>query len=119
VILVVLFGVVVDELFDAGLNPADLGGDLVGGGGPDERFRIGVPVLDVGADAVGQGVDRGERGAVDGLFGDGAEPGLDLVDPRGADRGEVERDVRVRVTSRSSTNRMPSDRCERRAAVEF
>jgi hypothetical protein len=82
----VLLGVVVDELFDAGLNPADLGEDLVGGGGPDERFRIGVPVLDVGADAVDQGVDRGERAAADGLFGDDAEPGLDLVDPRGADR---------------------------------
>jgi hypothetical protein len=52
VILFSLLRVVRDELFDVGLDPADLGEDLVGGGGPDERFRVGVPVLDVGADAV-------------------------------------------------------------------
>lgn len=33
----------------------------------------------------------------DGLAGDDAEPGLDLVDPRGADRGEVEMHVAVVV----------------------
>jgi hypothetical protein len=50
VILFVLFELFDDELLDAGFDPADLGEDLVGGGGPDERFGVGVPVLDVGAD---------------------------------------------------------------------
>src|SRR5437868_3536502 len=47
------------------------------------------------ADAGDQGVDRGERAAADRLAGDDPEPDLDLVQPRAADRGEVERDVRV------------------------
>jgi hypothetical protein len=39
---------------------------------------------------------RASAGATaDDLVGDDAEPGLDLVDPRRADRGEVEADVRV------------------------
>jgi len=35
------------SLLDAGLDPADLGEDLVGGGGPDEWLGVGVPVVDV------------------------------------------------------------------------
>jgi hypothetical protein len=40
VILFALLGVVVDELLDVGLDELDLGQDLVGGGGPDERFAV-------------------------------------------------------------------------------
>jgi hypothetical protein len=39
---VALLAVVVDELFDAGLDPVALGEDLVGGGGRNEWFRAGV-----------------------------------------------------------------------------
>jgi hypothetical protein len=38
-------------LLDTGFDPADLGRDLLGCGGPHNQFRIGVPVLDVAADA--------------------------------------------------------------------
>jgi hypothetical protein len=46
VILFELLRVVLDELLDAGLDPADLGEDFVGGGGPGEGFGVGVPVCD-------------------------------------------------------------------------
>jgi hypothetical protein len=95
VILVSLLRVVVDQLFDVGLDDADFGEDLAGGGGPSERFRVGVPRVDVGADLGDQDGDGGEGAASDGLAGDDPEPDLDLVQPRGSDRGEVERDVRV------------------------
>jgi hypothetical protein len=38
VILVSLVPVVVHQLLDAGLDEADLGQDLLGGGSPDERL---------------------------------------------------------------------------------
>ena len=77
-ILLALLCVVVDELFDVGLDPGDLGEDLVGGGGPGEGFGVGVPVLDIGADPLDERVGRGERAPADGLSGDDPEPGLDL-----------------------------------------
>jgi hypothetical protein len=40
---VVILGVVVDELFDAGLDPADPGEDPLGGGGPGEWLRSPIP----------------------------------------------------------------------------
>jgi hypothetical protein len=42
-------------------DPADLGEDLVYGGGPHERLRVGVPVFDLVADLLHEGVDRGDR----------------------------------------------------------
>jgi hypothetical protein len=90
-----LLAVVIDEFFGVGLDDADFGQDLVGGGGPGEWLGIGVPVCDVVADLVDEDLDRGEGAAADGLAGDDAKPGLDLVDPRGADGGEVEMDVQV------------------------
>jgi hypothetical protein len=95
VILLYLLCVVVDELADVGLCERDLGEDLVGGGGPGERVGVGVPVGDLVADLRDEGFDRGEGAAAGGLAGDDAERGLDLVDPRGADRGEVGVDVWV------------------------
>ena len=90
-----LFRVVVDKLFDAGLDDADLGEDLVGGGRPDEWSRVGVPVVDVVAYLVDQNLDGAEGAAADRLASDVAEPDFDLVEPLRADRGEVEGDVRV------------------------
>jgi hypothetical protein len=42
-------------------------------------------------------LDGGEGAAADGLAGDDAEPGLDLIQPAGTGRGEVEMHVRVDV----------------------
>jgi hypothetical protein len=61
------------------LDQADLGEDVFGCGGPDERFGGGVPVFDVGADAVNEVVDRDEGPASDGLSGDDAEPDSDAA----------------------------------------
>jgi hypothetical protein len=47
-----LLSVVVDEFLDVGLDEPDLGQNLVGGGGPNERFGCGVPKLDRGFDQV-------------------------------------------------------------------
>jgi hypothetical protein len=90
VILMSLLGVVVDELLDVGLDELHFGEDLVGGGGPFEGFWVGVPVVDVAADLGDEGADGAEGAAADRLAGDDAEPGFDLVDPRRANRGEVE-----------------------------
>jgi hypothetical protein len=77
VTLVGLLGVVVDELFDVGLDEADFGEDFVGGGGPFERFGLAVPGFDVGPDPCDESRDRRERAASDRLTGDDAEPDLD------------------------------------------
>lgn len=37
-----LLSIIVNQFLDVGLGEADLGEDLVGGGGPDERFGAGV-----------------------------------------------------------------------------
>jgi hypothetical protein len=78
------------------LDDADLGEDLFGGGGggPGEGLGVGVPVGDVVADLSDEDFDRGEGAAADGLAGDDAESDLDLVDPGGTARGEVEVHVR-------------------------
>ena len=90
-----LLGIVVDKHLDAGLHELDLGEDLVRGGRPCERFRISIPVIDVVADLPNQDRNGRERAAPDGLAGDDAEPGLDLVDPRRPDRREMEMHMRV------------------------
>src|SRR4051794_37678864 len=57
-------------------------------------------MVDVLADLLDQDGDRGESAAPDGLTGDDAEPGLDLVDPGRADRREVEVHVWVALEPR-------------------
>src|ERR1051326_8896230 len=52
--------VVVDQFLDTGLHESDLGQDLVGGRGPDERLRVGVPVGDVVTDLLDQYLHAGE-----------------------------------------------------------
>ncbi|WP_157513109.1 Arm DNA-binding domain-containing protein [Lentzea albidocapillata] len=69
VMLLCLLAVVVHELPDVLLGQADLGKDLVGGGGPLERSRVGVPVGDVVADLLDQHRDGAEGAAADGLAG--------------------------------------------------
>ena len=96
-----LLGVVVDEFPDVGLYELNLGKNVVGGGCPCEWLGVGVPVLDVVANLLDQNGDRGEGAAPDGLAGDDAEPGLDLVDPGRTDLwGEVEVHVRVALEPR-------------------
>jgi hypothetical protein len=70
-----LLGVVVQQLFDAGLDESDLGKDLVGRGGPDERFGVAVPMGDVVVDPPDQDLDRTERATTNRLTGDDPEPG--------------------------------------------
>src|SRR5262245_15656420 len=94
VILMSLLCIVV-ELLDVALDQLDLGEDVVGGGGPDERFGGSVPVVDVVVDVGDQGANGTESAAADRLAGDDAAPGFDLVDPRRSDRGEVELHLRV------------------------
>lgn len=94
-ILTCLPSVVVDEFPDPGLGEPDLREDLVGGDGPGEDLASGVPAGDLVAALSGQDLAGGEGAAVYGLLGGDPEPGFDLVDPRGADGGDVEVDVRA------------------------
>src|SRR3954453_16042647 len=95
--LIDLLRVVRDEFLDVELSDADLGEDLAGGCGPLERSWVGVPGGDVGADGPDEDLHGCEGAAADGLAGDDGEPGLDLVQPAGSGRGEVEMHVRVGV----------------------
>jgi hypothetical protein len=42
-----LLSIAIDKLLDVRLDEADLGQDLVSGGGPDKRCGTSVPVCDV------------------------------------------------------------------------
>jgi hypothetical protein len=77
VILLELLGIVVQQLLDVGLDEPNLGKDLVGRGGPDERFCVAVPVGDVVVDPLDENLDRTESAATNRLSGDDTEPGLD------------------------------------------
>jgi hypothetical protein len=70
VIPTALPGVVVQQLLDVGLDESDLGQDLVGSGGPDERFGVAIPLGDVVADPVDEDLDRIERATANRLAGD-------------------------------------------------
>jgi hypothetical protein len=72
-----------------------LGQDLVGGLDPGERRGRRVPLAGEALDGGGQGAHAGEAAAADGLAGQDAEAGLDLVHPRRRGRGEVEGDARM------------------------
>ena len=47
-------------------------------------------MLDEAVDLLGQFFDAGEGAAPDGFLGDDAEPALDLIEPRGIGRCEVD-----------------------------
>src|SRR3954447_17393949 len=74
--------------------------DLIGRRCPDERLGIAVPVGDEVAYLLDENLYRTERAAANGLPGDDAEPGFDLVDPGRTDRSEVELNVRVLLEPR-------------------
>jgi len=59
------------------LFTVDLGQDLVGGRGPNERVSAIVPAVDEGADLGVQLAHGAEGAAADGLAFDDAEPDLD------------------------------------------
>ena len=75
---------------------ADAAFDLMGGFGPAEGFGIFVPVGQEAGNGLLQARDAVEAAAANGLRGDQAEPALDQVEPRGAGRGEVQMEARVR-----------------------
>ena len=72
-----------------------LGEDLVGGLDPGERGRAGVPFAGEALDRGGEEADVFEAAAPEGLAGQDAEPGLDLVHPGRAGGREVEREAGV------------------------
>ena len=90
-----LLRVVVDKFLDVGLDEANFRQDLVGGSSPGERFGVSIPVGNVVAYLLDEDSDTVECAAADGLTGDDAEPGLDLIEPGPADRSEVEVNVRI------------------------
>lgn len=86
-----LLSVLLVKLADVGLGDQHLGQDLVSGRGPHEGSRVAVPVRDVVPDPADQCLHRCERAVADRLAGDdNAEPVLDLAEPGGSDRGEME-----------------------------
>ena len=58
--------------------------------GPDERLGVLVVGLDESIDVLPELLDRGEGGTAQGLALEDREPNLDLVEPGGASRREVE-----------------------------
>src|SRR6202790_5063764 len=75
---------------------ADAAFDLMGGFGPAEGFGIFVPVCQKAGDGLLQARDAVEAAPANWLRGDQAEPALAQVEPRGAGRGEVQMEARVR-----------------------
>jgi hypothetical protein len=76
---------------------ADGASDLTSGLGPSQGLGILVPVLEEARNRPLQLGDAVETAAPDGLLADHAEPTLDQVQPRGAGRGEVEMEARMRT----------------------
>jgi hypothetical protein len=70
--------------------PGGFGEDLVGGLDTHEGVGTVVPLAGEGIDRLHHGAHGVERAAPQGLPGEDAEPDLDLVQPGGAGRGEVE-----------------------------
>ena len=64
--------------------------DGIGGLGPDERLWVGIMGLDEGGDGGLELVDAAMDAAFDLLVGEERKPALDLVEPGGAGRREVE-----------------------------
>src|SRR6476620_12278843 len=62
---------------------------------PLEGYRVLVIARDERVDRLAQLMDRREAGAIEGAAGEYGEPDLDLVEPGGVGRGEVEVDVLV------------------------
>ncbi len=75
--------------------PGDFFEDVSGCGGPDEGFRIGIMVLQVVFDGGFEVGDAAKHAAADGILGDQPEEALDLVEPRGGSRREVEMKARM------------------------
>src|SRR3954447_2225438 len=72
------------------IQTIQLGGDLVGGLGPDEGRGIVVVLVDVAVDGRLQLDDRAEDAAPEPPPGQRGEEALDRVRPRARGRGEVE-----------------------------
>src|SRR5512139_253114 len=71
------------------------GEDGVRSGRPDEGARVGIVVSDVGVDLLHEFADTAERSAPNRLLGDEREPALDLVEPAGVGRREVQVKTRM------------------------
>ena len=64
--------------------------DIIGGFGPAEGPRRLVMVIDEGEDSILQFLDAAMNPAPDLTLGEKGEPALDLVEPGGVGRGEVD-----------------------------
>ena len=76
-------------------KPRQVGEDLVGGLGPDERLRVLVVDVEVAEDGRLELGGAAMRAAADLLLGEEREEGLDEVDPGRSGRREVEMVARV------------------------
>ena len=68
----------------------DGGKDVVGGFGPAEGLWLGVVGVDVGMNVGFEGLGRAMDAAADLLVGEQGKEALDLADPGGRGRGEVD-----------------------------
>src|SRR5262245_63128667 len=73
---------------------AELGENVVGGGGPGERPRAGVVGGDEGGDPRHQILGAGEGATADLAAGEDREPALDLVQPGSIGRRVVKVEAR-------------------------
>ncbi len=80
---------------ERGPGSRDLGEDVAGACGPDERLGIDVVMGNIQIDGQLQFCHAGKAVAPDALVGDVAKEALDHVQPRGAGRGEVHDEARV------------------------
>ena len=71
------------------------------GFGPDEGFGILVVRFDEGIDVLPELLDRGEGGPSEGVSLKDGKPDLDLIEPGGPGRSEVEVHVGCRLSQRS------------------
>ena len=78
------------DLESAEAEAVDGGKDVVGGFGPAKGLWLGVVGVDVGVDVGFEGLGRSMDAAADLLLGEQREEALDLVDPGGRGRGEVD-----------------------------
>jgi len=74
---------------------SDLGEDLVGRLGPNERFGVGVARVEVGADGIFEFLDAAMGSAPDRLVRQLPEPSFHLIEPRAVCRREVHHEPRV------------------------
>ncbi len=77
-------------LFEGVSRAGDLCEDFFGGFGPDEGFGVCIVVFEVVVNSGFEFGDGGEDAATNALLSDQTEEALDLIEPGGRGRGEVQ-----------------------------